>query len=282
MTILRFTFFFLFFIIQTINPLFSQKDTLIYPWKKSSPITETMLSHFPTPEGFTRVPVADNSFAQWLRRLPVLPGNSPVVDYREQIRKSSSDSTIAAVIDYPVRGKKLEQCMDIIQRFYAEYLWSQNRANELTFFLPGSFPLKWDDWKNGYRPQYHGIKVSMIKSCRADSSRETFETYLWEIFYRSGTQTCYFAYPKIDNQEVQIGDFVVKKGKRGHAVLIVDMAVDSSGNKIALIGHGDTPACSFHLLNFGEDNAWFPLNKGEKYLPLPIRKKMYWEGLRRF
>jgi hypothetical protein len=242
----------------------------------------TINSRFPPPRGYKRIPTKNGTFAHYLRNLPLLPDESLVKDYRGNIKKSKNDTTVAAVFDYPFKDKKLEQCMDILQRLWAEYLWSQHSTEKISFYLPGGFLLKWEDWKSGLRPKYHGIKVSLIKNADLDSTKNNFGEYLWEIFYRSNTQTAYFAYPKIEQENLQIGDFIVKKGKRGHAVLIIDLAIDEFGNKVALIGHGDTPACQFHLLNYKKENPWFPIEQTKNYLPLPIKKKMYWEGLRRF
>ena len=57
---------------------------------------------------------------------------------------------------------------------------------------------------------------------------------------------------------------------------------DKNGNFRALIGQGDSPACQFYLLNYKNKFAWFPVDFNKKSLPLPIRKKMTWDGLRRF
>ena len=264
------------------NTVFSQSEYFSNSLKKSDFFTETIESRITTPKGYKRIQAESATFAAYLRSRLLLATGSPVKDCRGCIKKSGKDTTVVAVVDYPIKGKKLEQCMDIIQRIWPEYLWVQHRPDKIYFYLPGGFLLKWKDWKEGFRPQYHGITVRLIKNTEPDSSRKTFEKYLWEIFYRSNTQTAYFAYPKVEPENVQIGYFVVKKGKRGHAVLIVDMAEDSLGKKIALIGHGDTPACQFSLLNYKKENHWFPIDPKDEYLPLPIKKKMYWDGLRRF
>ncbi len=264
------------------NLLFPQISPQTFIWKQSASGSESIRSRFEPPPGFERIPAEENSFAFYLRNLPLLPENSPVIDYQGNISKSADDTTVAGVVDYPVRGRKLEQCMDIILRFYAQYLRSQDRGDEIVFYLPGGYPLKWLDWRNGFRPQYHGIEFDLVKTEPRDSSRKNFERFLWHIFYRSSTQAAYFAYPDVVREQVQIGDFVVKKGKKGHAVLIVDLAVDSLGNKVALIGQGDTPACGFYLLNYKNGQPWIPLDFERDHLLLPIKKKMCWEGLRRF
>jgi len=277
------TYIFVFQIIFLISGVtFSQNRDIVFPWISNKNIEATIKKRFSPPDGFKRIQVKNGSFAAWLRSLPLLADGSSVVDYNGCIKKTAKDTTVAAVVNYPIKGKKLEQCMDIIQRLWAEYLWSQYQSNKICFYLPGGFLLNWEDWKNGLRPKYHGIKVKLIQAAKPDSSRKNFEEYLWEIFYQSNTQTAYFAYPKIERNNVQIGDFIVKKGKRGHAVLLLDLAINNFGNKIVLLGHGDTPACQFYLLNYKKNNPWFPLDPKAEFLPLPIKKKMFWEGLRRF
>ncbi len=244
---------------------------------------ETVEQRFAPPPGFKRLPVADNGFAAWLRKLPLLPQGQPVRDYRNRIFKKAGDSTVAAVAAYNIRGRKLEQCMDIIVRLRAEYLWRSGQKAVIRFPLPEGTDFRWTDWAKGLRPVFRGAHFQLQKSAGADSSYAAFERYLNVLFEYSGSQAFYHYYPDIEPRRVQPGDFVVKKGKKGHAVLIVDMAADSTGNTAALIGQGDTPACQFYLLNYKPGNPWFPLDPAkQKALPLPIQKKMYWKGLRRF
>ena len=266
----------------TIPKVFGQMVIPQYRWLKEITNTVPVSSRFSTPEGFKRVSAATDSYEHWLRNLPLLSEDIPVKDYKGRIKLTAGDSTLAAVIAYNIKGKKLEQCMDIIMRLRAEYLKVQNLDNEIAFFMPINFLLKWSDWKKGYRPFYKGIKVNLCETELPDSTNDSFEKYLWEIFYNSSTQTAYFGYERVKFHDLQIGDFFVKKGKAGHAILVVDLAVDSCGNKIALIGHGDTPARQFYLLNYKKGQPWFPMDPNVKYLPMPFKKKMYWDGLRRF
>jgi len=172
--------------------------------------------------------------------------------------------------------------MDILVRFYSEYLWEKNEQGNLSLPLPGKQSLKWSDWQQGYRPKFRGINFDLIKSEKCNFAKNNFNKYLNLIFAESHTQQFYFAYPVIERQNIQVGDFIVKKGVKGHAVMIVDLAQNANGDLIALIGQGDTPACEFYLLIYNNDNPWIPLNFSEELIPLPIKKKMTWDGLRRF
>jgi hypothetical protein len=256
--------------------------TLISCWVlKANPSPKTIESIQP-PAGFTRLVAAPQSFARWLRQLPLKPTPSPVLDFRGRIHKKSSDTTIAAVVDLDILGKSMQQCMDIIIRLRAEYLWNQRAFKQISFPLPGGYPLNWFDWQQGYRPQFQGIQMTLHKKEQPDSSRKCFEKYLCTLFATSHTQQFYHAYSQIEPTEIKAGDFIVKKGNKGHAVLIIDLAVHANGILAALIGQGDTPACEFHLLNYQNNNPWFPLDFTKNILPLPIRRKMSWDGLRRF
>ena len=236
----------------------------------------------PVPYGFNRILVQQTSFASWLRNLPLKSPGSSVLDYRGKVYKNGNDSTVAAVVDWEIFGRRMEQCMDILIHFYAEYLRQNSRENEIIFPLPGGYWLGWKDWKKGWRPIFRGINMTMRKCATHDSSQNAFTSYLHTIFAESHTQQFYHGYKPIDRHNVKIGDFIVRKGSKSHAVMIMDLAINEKEQLIALIGHGDTPACQFYLFNYQKNNPWFPLNFENDHLTLPIRKKMKWDGLRRF
>ena len=243
---------------------------------------ETIAERFSPPTGYERFPVDSNSFAFWLRQMPLLPEDSPVKDFKNRIFKKSTDSTIAAVVAYDIKGRNLDQCIDILLRFWAEYLVENNRQNEIQFPLPDGLILSWIDWANGLRPKFKREHFYLKINAKSNNSNQNFKRYLNTIFEYSSTQTFFHYYKDINPDSLQIGDFIVKKGTKGHVVIIVDLARNKEGNLIALIGQGDTPACQFYLLNYKKDNPWFPINTTNEVLPLPIKKEMRWEGLRRF
>jgi hypothetical protein len=243
---------------------------------------DTVERRIKTPPGFKRIAVTHNSFAGWLRNLPLKPAASAVLDYRGRIKKSAADTTVAAVVNMDIHGKNLDQCMDILMRLRTEYLISVKRQQEISFPLPDGTMLSWQAWKNGYRFRLKNYHFQIHKSASQDSSQRNFEIYLRTIFDYTGTQAFYHYYKTVPYDSLKIGDFIVKKNPHGHAVMIIDIAKDSSGNKIALFGQGDTPACQFYLLNFRKNNPWFPIRKTQKKPPLPIKKSMNWSGLRRF
>ncbi len=246
------------------------------------PYGETIESRFTPPAGYRRAAVNPNEFAAFLRRLPLLPEGSPVLDYRGRVFKKGTDSTVAAVVNMDMRGRKLEQCMDILLRFYSRYVMETGRDSKLAFPLPDGLRLSWEKWKEGFRPRFKGLHFSLQKNALPDSSARNFQNYLNTIYAYSGSQTFYHFYPPVPLQAMRIGDFITRKQRRGHAVLIVDMVENARGEKQIMVGQGDTPACSFYILKNTNGSPWFPVDEGSAGPSLPIRKKMLWNGLRRF
>lgn len=243
---------------------------------------DTINERFSTPNGFERIAVDSSSFPFWLRQIHLLPEDSPVKDFKNNIFKKSNDSTVAGVVAYNIKGRNLDQCMDILLHIWAEYLIECNRQNEIQFPLPDGLLLSWTEWANGLRPKFKGAHFYLEKNAKPNNSNRNFERYLNTIFEYSNSQTFFHYYKDINPNSLQIGDFIVKKGDKGHAIMIVDLARDKDGKLVALIGQGDTPACQFYLLNYKKDNPWFPIDITKEVLPLPIKKEMRWTGLRRF
>lgn len=241
----------------------------------------TIEEHIKPPPGYKRVDVILGSFADYLRKLPVVDGFSAVKDYKNRQRVAANDSALAAVIPVDIMDKPLWQCMDIILVFYADYLKQNKKQDEIKFPLPDGTILSWNDWMKGSRPTFQGLNFKIFNKASPDSSAKNYKRYLNCIFEYSGTQTFFYNYPQVQINDLKPGDFIVKKSPKGHAVLIIDLAVNEKGERIALIGQGDTPACQFYLLQNKQGSSWFKVTENE-YPGLPIRKKMYWSGLRRF
>jgi hypothetical protein len=245
--------------------------------------SQSTIGNIPLPsKKYKRIEVKSGSFAEWLRNLPLKEKGADVLNYRGRIFKSGQDSTVAFVLNLDIEGRRLEQCMDVLVRLYADYLWEYKLTDNLKLPLPGGFWLKWEDWKNGFRPRFKGIDVKMMKSFPPDTSYRSYNSYLRTIYSESSTQQFYHAYKSMDRRNLQIGDIIIKRGTKGHAVIVVDLAKNEIGDMIVLIGNGDTPACQFFLLNHKRNKPWFSVDFNRERLDLPLKRKITWDGLRRF
>ena len=263
------------------NAMLHGQHRRYYSWLPDSIAYHSLSDQIAAPPGFLRISTTPGTFSDWLRHLPVHALPTPVRNYDGTIRRSISDTTVAAVIVYNIQGHKLEQCMDIIMRLWAEYQFTTNKTAYLEFPLPGGYILKWKDWQQGLRPQFRGLQMTMLPLAAPDSSQTSREGFLWHVFYSSYTQTAAHAYRPVSFDDLHIGDFVVKIGRRGHAVMIADLARNAHNELVGLVLQGDTPACTPYILAWRKNQPWVPLSGDQPYIPLPIRKKMTWDGLRR-
>ena len=65
---------------------------------------------------------------------------------------------------------------------------------------------------------------------------------------------------------MKIGDVFIQGGFPGHAILVVDMAVNGSGKKLFLLVQSYMPAQEIHVLNNPVDSdssPWYKLDFGE-------------------
>ena len=88
--------------------------------------TEPLAKRYRPPTGFHRVAVGPQSFAAWLRTLPIRTDRMQVLSYQGLPLKRPS----AGIVAMDVGDRDLMQCADSIIRLHAEYLWAHGRQNE--------------------------------------------------------------------------------------------------------------------------------------------------------
>jgi len=266
----------------TFNITFAQNNIFLSPQTYNLEKFLTLEERFVPPSGFKRIDIDSSSFANYLRNLPSVDENHNVLDFKNNIRVKAGDSSFAAIVPITISDNRLWQCMDIILLFKVDYWKKKNTFNLIDFPLPDGTNLSWQEWRSGIRPEFSGSHFYKKRKAVENDSEKNLKKYLNTIFSYSNTQTFYHYYPQAKIDLIKPGDFIVKKGKKGHAVLIVDIAINDHNEKVALIGQGDTPACQFYLLKNKDGSAWFKISELTEFPQLPIRKKMYWPGLRRF
>ena len=98
-----------------------------------------IIKDIPAPEGFQRIVVDSNSYADYLRNLPIKQENNIVYLFNGQ--KKYNQTAQFAVIDIDVGTRDLQQCADAVMRLRGEYLFDNQRYNEIHFnFLSDGKP----------------------------------------------------------------------------------------------------------------------------------------------
>ena len=177
------------------------------PSSRKSPVASASQRAIPqtignivTPYGFTRTPATDGSFAAWLRSVQ-LKSDATVFLYNGDLK--ANQLAQFAVLNIPVGTKDLQQCADAVMRMRAQFLYDNNRFGEICFAD-----------NNGKKYQY------------ANSSDGSFERYLEKVFTYCGSLSLARQLKTTSIDAMKIGDVLIRGGSPGHAVIVVDMAVD--------------------------------------------------------
>jgi len=209
---------------------------------------KTIAERFPPPVGFKRTVFPEGSFQAWLQALPLKDGCPRIMLY------SGSELLYmdwhCAVVDMDIGDQDLQQCADTIIRLRAEYLWKMKRYEELHFNFTSGDRSDWLKWRDGLRPYVHSNHVKFLKTAKYDESHSNFRRWLDNVFNYAGTISISRDYPKLkDKSKIRPGDFFVEAGNFGHAVIIVDVAVnETTGEKVMLLAQGFMPAQEMHIL----------------------------------
>jgi hypothetical protein len=167
-----------------------------------------------------------------------------------------------AVVDQPIRNKDLQQCADAVMRLKAEYLYSRKEFNNISFTLTNGFEMAYSKWMGGYRLAVDGNKTSWVLKKQPSNTYEDFLDYLDRVFTFAGTLSLSKSLKSRPINEMQIGDVFIQGGSPGHAVIIVDMAKNSKGEKIFILAQSYMPAQETQILKNPNDtnsSPWYTL-----------------------
>lgn len=215
--------------------------------KVSNPWNAETVGEIPAPWGYSRVEVEKGSYADYLRSLPLKERGAKVHLYTGG--ESGGQFLSTGVIDQDMLSNS-EQCADVTMRLRAEYLWKKGRYGEICFRDV-----------NGKNMRYTG-----------GSSRRAFESFMRDVYVRCSTFSVYHETQRRSINDVQPGDVLVypaRKGHRyGHAVIIVDVARNSSGKIAIMCAEGATPAREKHIVRNLNPlrNPWFILDEDDKMI----------------
>ena len=219
----------------------------------------------PPPDGFERVPVPTDSFANWLRHLPLKPSGTPVLLYNGS--KKANQEAHHAVLDIDTGSRDLQQCADAVIRLRAEYLYSTGDFGAIHFRFTSGDEAKFNQWADGYRPVVVGNWVRWIKRAPADWSYASFRHYLDVVFSYAGTLSLSKELSPQKVDDISIGDVFIHRGSPGHAAIVVDLAVTKAGGKkVFLLAQGYMPAQDIHILRNPAStqlSPWYGADFGE-------------------
>ncbi len=207
----------------------------------------TIAERFPPPGGFDRIPLDSHSFGYFLRHFPLQPYGSKVHLYNGELK--GRQDVHAAVLDLDVGDRDLQQCADAVMRLRAEYLLVSGREDEISFNFTNGFPAEYHRWKKGERIKVKGNQVYWAPGRLSSDPEKNWKRYLTMVFSYAGTLSLAKELKPVTLEDLQIGDVFIQGGSPGHAVIVVDRAVNPKSGEVAfMLAQSYMPAQEMHVL----------------------------------
>ncbi|NLC03400.1 MAG: DUF4846 domain-containing protein [Tissierellia bacterium] len=227
----------------------------------------TIKDRYPTPIGFGRIEVEEDSFEEFLRNQELKPYGEKVLYYdgREKNKSNIYDS----VFQVDIGNRDLHQCADAIMLLRAEYLYSIEKYDDIEFNFVSGFKAEYKKWMEGNRIKVDGNVVNYYKATDFSNTYENFRKYMDMVFAYSGTLSLNQELQAVSIDDMKIGDVFIVGGSPGHAVIVVDMAENSSGDKVFMLAQSYMPAQETQLLinpNNKTISPWYSLKDAERLI----------------
>lgn len=269
-------------ICMTKNHLFTQDYD--YPWLMDEESQkEYQVGKIPVPTGYKRIKYNPNTFQNWLQNLPLKRDEVNVKLFDGRLK--SNQNIHFNIVDIDIGRKDLQQCADAVIRLYSEFLYSQNEYGLIAFNFTNGDRCQYDLWIEGYRPKIENDSLKWQKLGVYDNSYKNFRKYLDVVFIYAGSYSLSRELISVNDLcEIEVGDIFIQGGFPGHAVIIVDMAVNPhTQKKVFMIAQSYMPAQDIHILKNLENETlspWYEIKTTDKlYTP---EWTFHWTDLKRF
>jgi hypothetical protein len=200
----------------------------------------TQIKDIPLPVGYYREKDDPGSFTSFLRNIN-LKAHTTV--YLFNGLPKHNQQAQYALLNISTGNKDLQQCADAVMRLRAEFLYDNNHFDQIIFY---------DNDHTAY-------------TFAAPFTRERFDRYLDRVFGMCGSASLSKQLKPVKRfSQIQPGDVIIRGGFPGHAVLVMDVAVNALGKKIYLLAQSYMPAQDIHVLKnpvYTDLSPWYEVNE---------------------
>lgn len=241
------------------------------------PTEKTIKTRFNPPAGYTRTSLMQGTFGEYLRNFELRDYTTKPLAYDTTTKTQVSNDSLPAVSVFAldlINKTNLQGASNSLIRLYAEYLYGQNRFNDIAFNLLTTPVFKCDfkTWSEGGRLIQEKNSITWCiehgdhcthKDVDTGTTYGVFKYYLQNVMLHSNASSLTSNMNAVQLNELTVGD-VIFHADSSIPEIIVDMAEDSTGNKICILARGDNPASEIYIVR-NESNAdlnpWYEVNK---------------------
>jgi hypothetical protein len=202
--------------------------------------TYAKIKAIPLPVGYYREKDDPVSFTNFLRNIN-LKAHTTV--YLFNGLPKHNQQAQYALLNISTGNKDLQQCADAVMRLRAEFLYDNKHFDQIIFY---------DNDHSAY-------------TFEAPFTRERFDRYLDRVFGMCGSASLSKQLKPVKSfSQIQPGDVIIRGGFPGHAVMVMDVAVNVLGKKIYLLAQSYMPAQDIHVLKnpvYTDLSPWYEVNE---------------------
>ena len=206
-------------------------------------VPPTHIGNIPLPAGYKRMPV-NNSFAGWLGKMKLVTNTTLLQHDRQTVKYQHGHY---AIFDVPYNFEPLQQCADAVMRLRAEYIFASKAQPAISFW---------------HKPNQ---TFSINSSC----TRKQLEAFLRNVFAWCGSYNLQQQLYKKSITSIAAGDVFVRGGSPGHAMIVVDVAVNKKGERVFLLAQSFMPAQNIHVVKNIKDKQLSPWYKTTGVIATP-------------
>ncbi len=239
----------------------SQTETDFNP-RLLNTVGKNVVSRILSPEGYNRIDLPQESFAAYLRTVTLKPHG----EYAHYFSGEAKDpqGVYVAAFDQSIGKRDLHQCADAIMRLKADYHYSRKEYHKIQFDFTNGFTVAYSKWRKGYRISVKGNTVKWVKRTHPTDSYKSYWKYMEIIFSYAGTLSLAKELKPVSIQDLYPGDVFIQGGSPGHAVLVLDVAINKKGSKKFLLAQSYMPAQQTQILinpADAQNSPWFSIPK---------------------
>ena len=199
------------------------------------------IKDIPLPEGFTRSEYVGDGFTVFLRNIELKKDKTV---YLYNGLPKGNQSAQFAVLNISVGNEDLQQCADAVMRLRAEYFFAAKQYDRIIF----------------------SDNEGKVYKFKMPYTKENFTRYLHRVFGMCGSASLSVMLHHVEFSDIRPGDVLIRGGFPGHAILVMDVAVNAAGKKIYLLAQSYMPAQDIHVLvNPTNENLspWYEVNENK-------------------
>jgi len=211
----------------------------------------------PPPAGYHRT-MDNDPFSAWLRTVP-LKKDRTVHLFNGALKRNQEAQF--AVLDVSVGHQDLQQCADAVMRLRAEFLYARKDYAAICFYTQQGLRLNFLEWAHGRRFRLAGDKLVTCSTSGPThcEDRACFDNFLQMVFSYCGTLSLEKQLNPVPRfGDISPGDVLITGGSPGHAMIVMDVAVDAAGHKAYLLAQSFMPAQDIHIVKNPMDSQFTP------------------------